>query len=252
MSGPRTPLVLLHGVGLDSSMWEPFLAAHRVRDSREVLTLDLPGHGSRPHLTQETSLAEMAEDIVRRLPPRSHLLGFSLGAMVAQYIAYHHAERVSSLICVSSVCRRTEEEREAVLRRLEVAAQDFRASASAALERWFPTEEGSLRTSPAVVEQTRQVLMANDTASYLNAYRVFATADAEISPLLGEIEVPTLAITGSKDPGSTPEMTHRLADAIPGAAAVVIPGVRHMFPVQEPDILSRHIIDFLSTQAGAS
>ena len=50
----------------------------------------------------------------------------------------------------------------------------------------------------------------------------------------GGISVPALAVTGEHDPGSTPEMTHRLAEALPHCRAVVIPGARHMLPVERP------------------
>ena len=66
--------------------------------------------------------------------------------------------------------------------------------------------------------------------SFLHCYRVFATADAEIGPELGRITVPALAVTGEDDPGSTPEMTRRLAEAMPDCRAVVVPGARHMLP----------------------
>ena len=63
------------------------------------------------------------------------------------------------------------------------------------------------------MRRTEATLLANDRDSFLNCYRVFATADAEIGPELGRITVPALAVTGEHDPGSTPEMTRRLAEA---------------------------------------
>jgi pimeloyl-ACP methyl ester carboxylesterase len=74
--------------------------------------------------------------------------------------------------------------------------------------------------------------------------------DAVIGPELGRITVPTLAITGELDPGSTPEMTERLATAIPGARSVVVPGARHMLPVQEPDYLAKAINEFIQESKG--
>lgn len=90
--------------------------------------------------------------------------------------------------------------------------------------------------------------MANDPDSFLNCYRVFATADAEIGPQLDRIDTPALAITGSDDPGSTPEMTRRLAASIPGCQAVIVPGARHMLPVQCP----RELADALTSFIGRS
>jgi pimeloyl-ACP methyl ester carboxylesterase len=162
--------------------------------------------------------------------------------MVAQHLALHRPELVATLTSVSSVCRRTPEEREAVLERLRTAERDFGASAAASLRRWY---DGT-HVDSAQVRRTEATLLANDPDGFLNCYRVFATADAEIGPHLDRISAPALAITGEHDPGSTPAMTHRLAGAIPGCRAVVIPGARHMLPVERP----REFVDFLTTFIG--
>ncbi len=96
---------------------------------------------------------------------------------------------------------------------------------------------------------TRATLLANDPDSFLNCYRVFATADAEIADDLSRISVPALAITGERDPGSTPEMTRRLAEAIPHCRAVVVPGARHMLPVERPRELVDHLTAFIGENA---
>jgi (E)-2-((N-methylformamido)methylene)succinate hydrolase len=239
---PETPVALLHGVGLDAGMWAP------VRDAlkRNSVAIDLPGHGRQPALTQPTSLAELAEDVLARLPQRSHLVGFSLGALIAQYIARFHPDRVETLTCVNSVCRRTDAESRAVMDRLAAAEADFGATVEASIDRWY----AGTSVPGAVVEATRRTLEANDVGSFVHAYRVFATGDAVIGPELGNITVPTLAVTGELDPGSTPDMTQRLAAAIPGAKSLVVPGARHMLPVQDADVLAGAINDFIQESEG--
>jgi pimeloyl-ACP methyl ester carboxylesterase len=125
-----------------------------------------------------------------------------------------------------------------VLGRLAAAAEDFPASVEASLQRWY----AGTGVDPELVAGTRATLLANDVASYLNCYRVFATADAEIGPELPRISAPTLAVTGALDPGSTPEMTRRLAAAIPSCRAEVVPDARHMLPVERPHELVTSLI----------
>lgn len=236
----RPTLVLLHGVGLDHTMWQPVTAL--LAGQVEVVTPDLPGHGARPPAPAGVTLADLAAGIADRIPAGSHLVGFSLGALVAQHLARYRPELVTTLTSVSSVCRRTPDERTAVLGRLRVAENDFAASAEASLRRWYDGTD----VAPEQVARTRTTLLANDKDSFLNCYRVFATADAEIGPELDCISVPALAVTGADDPGSTPDMTRRLADALPHCRAVVMPGARHMLPVQQP----REFADCLSTFIG--
>jgi len=233
-------VVLLHGVGLDHTMWEP--VATRLAGDFEVITPDLPGHGGRPPAPAGVTLADLADGVVAQIPPGSHLVGFSLGALVAQHLARHRPELVATLTSVSSVCRRTPEERAAVLGRLRAAEVDFPASAAAAVSRWY---DGTA-VDPEWVRRTEATLLANDVGDFLRCYRVFASGDAEIGPELGRIAVPALAVTGEHDQGSTPEMAHRLADAIPRCRAVVVPDARHMLPVERPG----ELVDCLTTFIG--
>jgi (E)-2-((N-methylformamido)methylene)succinate hydrolase len=236
----RATVVFLHGVGLDHTVWQPVQAL--LPDGVEAVMPDLPGHGSRPPVTAGVTLADLADGVAAEIPPGSHLVGFSLGALVAQHLAAHRPELVATLTSVSSVCKRTADERAAVLGRLDTAAEDFVASAEASLRRWFDGTD----VSPERVRLTRATLLANDPASFLHCYRVFATADADIAADLSRIGAPALAVTGECDPGSTPEMTRRLAESIPDCRAVVVPGARHMLPVERP----RELVDHLSALIG--
>jgi len=223
-------LVLLHGVGLDHRMWQrcvPELA----RDHR-VSTPDLPGHGTGDPITPGAALDDLAAAIARDLPGPVHLVGFSLGALVAQQVALRAPDAVRSLVLISSVARRSPEQSAAVRGRLRAAEQDFAATSEAAVQRWMTPEWQ--QHEPDLAAELRATLLANDRDAYLAAYRIFATADAELASRLPGITAPTLAITGGADPGSTPEMTEHLATTIPRARAVVIPAARHLLPLEQP------------------
>ncbi len=236
-------MVLLHGVGLDRTVWEPVV--ERLSDRFTMITPDLLGHGQRPPAPPGVNLADLAAGIIQEIPKGAHLVGFSLGGLVAQYVAIQRPDLVATLTSVSSVCKRTPAEREAVLSRLDVAQADFSATVAASISRWF---EGST-VDPEWIARTEATLMANDVSSFLNCYRVFATADAELVPDLERISAPTLAITGENDPGSTPEMSHRLASAVPDGRAVVVPDARHMLPIENPDALCQSIATFIGDNA---
>lgn len=242
------PIVLLHGVGLDRTIWDAVSAElGRVLPDSEVIALDLPGHGAQPPLTHEVSLGDLAADVLDRMPAGPvHLVGFSVGALIAQHIAVHHPDRVLTLTCVNSVCDRNRQEAAAVAGRLETAGVDFALGAERAVDRWFP-DGADIPGAPALRDRTRRILLANDVPSYLHVYRVFATGDAELAPELHRITVPVLAVTGSEDPGSTPEMSYRIAERIPGTHVHIIQGARHMVPDTHPELLSALIAELVST-----
>jgi pimeloyl-ACP methyl ester carboxylesterase len=235
-------VVLLHGVGLDRTMWDRCLPGlHR---TYRVTAVDLRGHGQSALATPGLRLADLAADVlevIEGLGSRPvHLVGFSLGALVAEFLAATRADRIASLTLVSSVAVRTTEESDAVARRLAAAELDFPATVDAAVERWFD-EEWRVR-DPELVARVRRTMLGNDVKSYLACYRVFATGDRDVAALLDRIDAPTLAITGSDDPGSTPEMSYRLADAIPDARAEIVAGARHLLPLERPDELVSALI----------
>lgn len=236
----KPTIVLLHGVGLDHTMWEP--TAELLAGRFALVTPDLPGHGRNRPAPAGTTLEDLALGVAAEIPPGSHLVGFSLGALVAQYLALHQPDRVATLTSVSSVCRRTPAEREDVLKRLDAARADFAAAVSASLHRWYADTD----VDAEWVSRTEATLLANDVDSFHNCYRVFATADAELDRELHRITVPAVAVTGENDPGSTPAMTHRLAAALPDCGAVIVPGARHMLPVQRPEAL----VDCVTTLIG--
>lgn len=240
--GAGAPLVLLHGVGLDRGMWErcvPGLAS-----VARVILPDLPGHGRSPRLPGETTLAALAGAVAGLCDGPTHVVGFSLGALIAAELALSHAGRVSTLILVSSVANRAVEERAAVCARLALAERDFEQMIEQAIDRWLsPALPARGRELPKLVDRVRRTMLASDRAGYLACYRVFAEADAALWPRLPAIRVPTLVVTGGEDPGSTPAMAGALARAIPGARAVVLPGVRHLLPLERPDELVALIRD---------
>lgn len=236
-------VVLLHGVGLDRSVWEPL--TELIGEQHDVVALDLPGHGGRPPVSAGITLRDLADGVAESIPIGSHVVGFSLGALVAQHLAVKRPELVRTLTCVSSVCDRTPDERAAVLARLKAAEAALDASSEASIQRWYDGTD----VPESIIAHTREVLLANDEESFLACYRVFATADAEIARHLGSIAVPTLAITGAEDPGSTPEMSRRLAAAVPEGSVVIVPDARHMLPVQDPAALAAHLTAFIGESA---
>ncbi|KPI18975.1 hypothetical protein OK074_1439 [Actinobacteria bacterium OK074] len=243
--GAGPSLVLLHGVGLDRTMWHRCLPALAAR--HRVTVVDLRGHGASPRASAGLSLADLATDVATLLDGPAHVVGFSLGALVAQQLALVQPELTASLTLVSSVAGRSDQERTAVATRRTRAEEDFAASARTAVDRWFSPEWRS--REPELAQSVLTTLLGNDRTSYLACYDVFATGDAELWPRLPDITARTLAVTGADDPGSTPAMTRRLADRIPGARAVIVPGARHLLPLERPEELTRPILDHTATAA---
>ena len=97
--GPN--LVLLHGWGLNSGVWQPSI--EHLQSSFTVTTIDLPGFGlNHQQLPENYTLVEVAKAISKIIPDSSIVLGWSLGGLVAQQMALLAAQKVSALILVAS------------------------------------------------------------------------------------------------------------------------------------------------------
>jgi pimeloyl-ACP methyl ester carboxylesterase len=246
LSGAGRSLILLHGVGLNQSIWAEQVKAFA--GSHEVITYDLLGHGRSSTVPDDAALEDWAnqlESLVEELKlEHFSLVGFSFGGMIAQAYAAKHIDKIENLVLMSTVYDRSEKERAGVLARLDVARREGpQAIIGAALSRWFSQEFAA--EYPVIMQGYERMLRTNDATSFLAAYKCFATRDKQLVDLVSGISCPTLVMTGELDGGSTPDMARRLAATIPSARCIIIPLARHMMPVERPDEVNSVLLRFL-------
>jgi len=221
VDGAGHPLVLIHGVGMDLTMWDAQTAA--LGRHLTVIRYDMLGHGgsaTRSHAKLRDFVDQLRRLLDHLSLDRVYLVGFSMGGMVAQAFAVHHPDRVARLVIMSAVYDRPLAARAAVEERVrQVEREGVGANLDAALKRWFTPAYAAAH--PEALATVRRRFAANDPAGYLAAYRVFATGDVELVDSIRTIRCPTLVATGELDPNSTPAMAERMAALIPGARAVV-------------------------------
>ena len=245
--GQGPVVVLVHGLGLNRDMWQ-WLLPELVRQFR-VVTFDLMGHGESADPPGDPDLAMFGGQIADLLDEcgvdRCAVVGFSLGGMIARRFAIDRPGRLSALAIVNSAHGRSEAERAAILERVEaVRRAGPAATVDAALERWFTNDFRS--RSPQAMNLVRQWVMANRKDVYASMYRVLAEGDAEIADSVNLIRCPTLVMTGEGDSGNSPAMARRMAAAIPGAQAVILPALRHMGLAEDPIAFNAPLVTFLS------
>ncbi len=238
-------IVFVHGVGLDQTLWKPWMK--RLDADFSLITFDLFGHG---RSEDRTDLC-LIEDFVMQIDGLTNLLsldrfvlvGFSLGALIS--LAYASIRTtLSHLVLLHPVYRRNQEQLRLVQARLKTAQeQGADVYIEKALKRWF-TEP--YRHAQGDAMDGLRVIFQRNRDGYLRAYRLFAEADRELQVhKLAQVESPVLIITGSDDQGSTPEMTKRLANDLPNASCIINPGHRHMAPLEFAETLCSQISLFL-------
>lgn len=243
-AGPYVTLV--HGIGADLDSWDPiadFLARHFT-----VVRADLRGHGRSSRMAS-CSLDAFVRDVDELLETlnvrKTHLIGFSLGGLIAQKYAIEKPGRLDRLGLISTVAARTPEEREKMSQRAaQIDREGIAAVASAAEDRWFTPE--FKEANPERVAARLTQLIANDHRSYAAAYRVFAQGDQGLE--FERIAVPTLIMTGENDSGSSPRMARLLHENIQGSELCILPRLRHSVLLEAPDQIAELLLDFLQRQ----
>lgn len=241
-SGAGELVVLLHGLGGSRISWEPQLAT--IGRSRRVVAWDLPGYGAAAPLPDEPltfrALADAAADFIAALgADRAHVVGISMGGMIAQYLAAWHPQRVRSLTLLSSSPAfgldgtRPDEWRAARLAPLDQGLEpvDF-------ADRVLRAISGPHITSDAMAGQ--KAAMARVTGAALRrSIDCLVTHDSR--PLLPSIQRSTLVMVGELDEETPVQYSQYLVDHLPHGQLVVVPDAGHLLNVESPDVVNEHI-----------
>ncbi len=240
--GAGAPLVLIHGVGLQSAAWGPQSAA--LQESCRVIALDMPGHGGSDPLPVGSQLPDYVawcrEAVAALGLGPVNLAGHSMGALIVGGFAVQFPEMVRRVALLNGVFRRDAAARNAVEAR---AAQIGKGSIemSAPLTRWF----GDTPVDLAAKEQVAAWLGAVDPAGYATAYTAFAHGDATYADQLCRIECPFLTLTADGDLNSTPAMSEAMANLAQNGTAITLKGHRHMANLTAAGEVNAHLLTWL-------
>jgi len=223
-AGSGEPLVLIHGVGMQSAAWHPQIEA--LSRSHHVLALDMPGHGGTSALPRGSDLPDYVAWLHAALAALGtgpvNLAGHSMGALIAVGFAVEHPDLLRRVALLNGVFRREAPARAAVTSRAE-EIQKGQIDLETPLKRWFGSSAADQKARQEVAGWLSEV----DPGGYATAYRAFARGDATYAGRFGGIACPLLALTGEDDPNSTPAMAQAMAEAAPYGKVEILPG-RHM------------------------
>jgi len=242
--GEKSPIVFIHGVGLNQDIWRPQIDFFK---DYTTLTYDLLGHGKTPLSKAKVNFNDFYRQLLNLIDElefkKIHLVGFSLGALIAREFASKHSERLCSLIIHGSIYKRTEEQKRVVLNRFHVAKMNKPASRHTALRRWFT--QSFIKKNLEIYKKIYLGLENNDHKNFLKSYELFVNYQDDDN-LIKKINVNTLVTTGENDVGSTPEMARNLSKLIRDSKFVEIKKGKHLCGVECADdvnIIFKNFID---------
>ena len=227
----KTPIVFIHGVGLTHEMWSPQINFFK---QYNTVIYDLIGHGKTP-LIKKTQLKinDFSKQLLKLINELSykkiHLVGFSLGSLIARDFAAKHSDRLSSLILHCSIYKRTEDQKRIVLSRYEAIKMNREVTKKRALIRWF--SENFIKKNPVIYKKIYSIVDKNNHENLMKSYKIFAHYEDD-DTIIKKINTNTLITTGENDVGSTPEMSKNLCKKIKGSKFKEIKNGKHLCNIE--------------------
>lgn len=234
------PLVLLHGWGSDSRVWEAVIP--RLQQHFDVQTLDLPGFGESPACS---TWQQALDGLVRTLPGRVILAGWSLGGMLAVRYAATHPQRVERLITVATnACFATAESWDAAMDRDTFRAfrQQFADGPERALRQFIGLQARGDASERQVMRWLREQ-QPEPGAGWLAALDWLGEIDNRDH--LARLPVRSLHLLGEEDQLVPAVVAPKLEALVPGSQVRVLPGAGHAPQVSRPDDMVEIVVDYL-------
>jgi pimeloyl-ACP methyl ester carboxylesterase len=244
ISGQGEPLLFIHGLGSSARDWEYQVSFFS--EQYRVITFDLRGHGQSQKPAGPYSMSLFADDTAELIELLGvapvHVVGISLGGMIAFQLAVDHPDLIKSLVIANAwteVVPRTLKDHWNVFMRFAVARLfGMRKTGEVLSKRLFPKEEQA-ELKKLFIEHWAE----NNKQAYLDT--LHAIVGWSVMDHIDKIGSPTLVLTAEYD--YTPISDKEAVVAkMPQAELVVIPNSRHATPVDSPREFNEAVFSFLS------
>lgn len=245
-AGPAgAPAVVFMGsLASDTTSWGPQIEAMAAAGFRAIC-FDFRGHGGSspalPPFTLELFMEDLRAVCRHFGVARPHLVGLSLGGMVAMHAAIHAGADYASIVVASAKAHMPEAAANAwAARALEVRRDGVGIVVAGSIERWFT--EPFLHAHPEVVQAAREMILRTDAAAYADCIDIVRHVD--LLRHLPTIRLPALYVVGEHDLAATPAEMRDMAERTPGARLAVIPAAAHMPAIEQPAAFNSCLLEF--------
>ena len=245
----KDPIVFIHGIGLTNEIWEKQINFFK---SYNILVYDLIGHGKTPLIKKKLVFEDFSRQLLRLINvldiKKIHLVGFSLGSLIARNFASMHNDRLSSLTIFGTVYKRTEEEKRQIINRYEMMKKNKDVTKKRALTRWFSEE--FIKKNPLIYKKIYSMLENNVHKNWLKVYKLFVYHEDDDASIK-KIKANSLILTGENDIGSKPEMSKKISKMIHGSECKIIKNGKHLCNIECAEDFNITIKEFIDNNAQA-
>ncbi len=237
------PVVFANSLGTDFRLWDAILP--RLPAGLRILRFDKRGHGLSSCPGDKYSMDELVDDtaqLMRALGFDNCLfVGLSIGGIIAQGLAAKHPDLVRAMVISNTAARIGTPEM--WYERIDaVRAGGIEALADAIMQRWFAQRSHEQRALE--LSGWRNMLTRTPDAGYIGCSEAIAVNDYTAST--AALTLPTLAIAGTEDGSTPPEVVRATADLITGSSYLQIDDAAHLPCVEKPDEYAAALREFMS------
>jgi pimeloyl-ACP methyl ester carboxylesterase len=251
--GEGPALVLLNGWSASGLAW-PRAWVRELEQTFRVIRIDNRGSGFSRFAETPFTIQDLADDVVEVLDDlelqRATVLGLSMGGMIAQEYAIRHRDRIDGLVVIGS--------------RPPAPAFDAPPESSLMLELLGPPRKGETLTTyftrlwtkstgpgfaerePELIAELVEQIVARPTSRQALMVQLRAVGGWGHADRLSQITAPTVVIQGDQDPMAPVENGKKIAELIPGARYLELPGIGHLPPIEAPRVVLEQILDVAS------
>lgn len=239
--GKASTVVFINALGTNCRIWDDVTL--NLQDHFNTLVFDKQGHGLSSLNPDTNKLEDYLADLMALVDHLSinqcHVVGLSVGGMIAQLMAYHHPDRVGKLILCDT--RHKIGDVTSWNSRIDAVKKGgVAAVADAVLQRWFSAEFSSAK--PEIVSNMRIMLERCNSDGYIHTCR--AIRDADLTEKSKAIRHKTLCIVGSEDRSTAPNDVKDLHQLIIGSQFEILQGSGHLPCLDNPQGLAHLILSF--------
>ena len=240
---------MLHSIAADMSMWRTQVGA-LIAQGFQCLRIDFPGHGGSSIGSKGTSVSEMVQDVLAVLDQlsikRAHVVGLSMGGIVAQGLALEHGDRVISLFVSDSIPAAVPTAAPAWQARIEAVSKagSLAGLADVMITKWIG--EDFRVDDPTGWTMLHSTLAATSPQGFIAL--AMAIQDFDFTAELPALKIPSMVVYGANDEATPPAANQRLASLIPDARIATVAAGRHLPNVDRHEDFNRLLVDWLTSQ----
>lgn len=237
--------IFINSLGTDFRIWDNVVEV--LKNHWSILCFDKQGHGLSEGSSTPLSISDYAHDVLGLMDAlsiqKAVIIGLSIGGVIGQYLAVHHANRIEKLV-LSNTAPKIGSAETWDLRINKVKNDGIQSITEGVMKVWF--SENFHQSRPDELNGYANMLANSPIEGYIQACEALKYNDltAEIT----HINVPTLCIAGSVDGSTPPALVKAMADKIPNAQYVEIEGIGHIPCVETPSVMAAHILNFINTE----